>query len=520
MEGANRIEIERGRGWLVLGVGLLALVVLQVAAVISMNGGTFTYTLDDPYIHMQFARNLIQGHIGINMGENSWPCSSIMWPFALAPFALLPGFTFAPLIINTLLLVLIGRVGYSLFNTLMKTEEGPSVFSAQSAWMAGGMVVMAGLVPMVMNGMEHVLQVLFVLLAILGMVRVFKNSTCPWWLVVVLILNPLIRYESLVLVLPFAIILFVKGFRLKALMVIGAIIAILTLISLSFVSLGLPYLPSSILAKRSHLSSGLSSVFMSLQNNIIEWNGVSLAVMGLALLVLACFRRSPMERWLALAVGIGDLGFLALGDVDVRYEAFLMASSFVALVLVGRHWLFAQGAGKGRARLALGVLLVVGVLGGKTLLSLVSVPLAANNIYEQQYQIGRFAKEFYNKPVGVNDLGNVSYMNPNYVLDFWGLASVEALTERTQRPKYSPRWMGELAQKHSVGAAAIYQRWFFGVPEYWVAVADLTLGSPKLSCAEDTVTFFATSQAEVGAVKTALFKLEKELPEYTKLVWY
>jgi hypothetical protein len=42
-------------------------------------------------------------------------------------------------------------------------------------------------------------------------------------------------------------------------------------------------------------------------------------------------------------------------------------------------------------------------------------PLAGRGVYEQQYQMHRFAVEFYKRPVAVNDLGWVSYRNPNYV---------------------------------------------------------------------------------------------------------
>ncbi|MDX1696293.1 MAG: hypothetical protein R3208_21185, partial [Ketobacteraceae bacterium] len=58
--------------------------------------------------------------------------------------------------------------------------------------------------------------------------------------------------------------------------------------------------------------------------------------------------------------------------------------------------------------------------GAPYVVNLVTVPIASNNIYQQQYQMHRFAVEYYNKPLAVNDLGYVSYNNDNYVLDLWG----------------------------------------------------------------------------------------------------
>lgn len=72
-------------------------------SVLAINGGTLIYTLDDPYIHIDLARQIFAGHYGINPGEFSAPSSSVLWPFILAPFTPLgPVQLWLPLVLNVL----------------------------------------------------------------------------------------------------------------------------------------------------------------------------------------------------------------------------------------------------------------------------------------------------------------------------------------------------------------------------------------------------------------------------------
>ena len=65
--------------------------------ILLLNDGMFVYTLDDPYIHLSLAENIINGHYGVNANEYSAPSSSILWPFIIAPFS---SFEYFPLFIN------------------------------------------------------------------------------------------------------------------------------------------------------------------------------------------------------------------------------------------------------------------------------------------------------------------------------------------------------------------------------------------------------------------------------------
>ena len=83
----------------------LPLVILIVLSVKS-DYATLIYTLDDPYIHLELAKNIFNGNYGINDYEFSSPSSSILWPFLLSPFSIFSWYEYAPLILNYFFLVL------------------------------------------------------------------------------------------------------------------------------------------------------------------------------------------------------------------------------------------------------------------------------------------------------------------------------------------------------------------------------------------------------------------------------
>src|SRR5581483_7242562 len=74
----------------------MVLVGFELVAIMALNHGMLVYTLDDAYIHLALAERILGGTYGINLHEVAAPASSILWPFLLAPFARLAGFTLMP----------------------------------------------------------------------------------------------------------------------------------------------------------------------------------------------------------------------------------------------------------------------------------------------------------------------------------------------------------------------------------------------------------------------------------------
>jgi hypothetical protein len=129
--------------------------------------------------------------------------------------------------------------------------------------------------------------------------------------------------------------------------------------------------------------------------------------------------------------------------------------------------------------------------------------MAGRNIHEQQFQLHRFAVDFYRRPVAVNDLGWVSYRNPQYVLDLWGLGSEAARQARLIT--HQPGWIDDLTRRHDVGVAMIYPSWFDGqIPQGWRLLARLHSAHPHVSSALDDVSIYATSDSAVPDALQAL----------------
>lgn len=67
---------------LISGAAFFGLTILvEIIQILKLNQGRFIYTLDDAYIHLALAENIMQGHYGVNLGEFSALSSSILWPF-------------------------------------------------------------------------------------------------------------------------------------------------------------------------------------------------------------------------------------------------------------------------------------------------------------------------------------------------------------------------------------------------------------------------------------------------------
>lgn len=141
--------------------------------------------------------------------------------------------------------------------------------------------------------------------------------------------------------------------------------------------------------------------------------------------------------------------------------------------------------------------------------TLITNPIASNNIYEQQYQMHRFATEYYNKPLAVNDLGYVSYQNNNYVLDLWGLASMEALKMNDGNAK----WIANIIQKNNIKFAMIYDNWFKNRPNYWQKLGELRIGRMKVTPAEASVSFYAMDCESYTEIYPLIEAFSTTLPE-------
>jgi hypothetical protein len=142
-------------------------------------------------------------------------------------------------------------------------------------------------------------------------------------------------------------------------------------------------------------------------------------------------------------------------------------------------------------------------------------PRAASNVYQQQYQMHRFLREFYRGgTVAVNDLGWVSYLRPPglNVLDLWGLASPEASRQAVK----DDVWLDAMTRSHGAGLAIIYPDWYEGIPEDWYPLGTMCMTSPKV-LSDPCVVFYSTALGDPAALNAELAAFAGTLPSSVKM---
>jgi hypothetical protein len=494
---------------------LLTAVAVELVLVLRLNHGMLVYTLDDAYIHLALGESILRAHYGVNVGEASAPSSSIIWPFIIAPFASSPFGEYVPLLVNIACAV----ATLALFARIVSAALGHAPRQTMvAAWLLVVLIVCTNLVGLVFTGMEHSLQVLTVVAIAWGLIAECETGRRPGWLFAAIVAAPLVRYENVGVSLAAIVYVFGRGLRAAAATATIAIGLLLAGFSAFLVAQGLGSFPTSVLAKSSVVGTGgtVASIVGNLRVSLDSSRGAYLIVAFTALWGYAAFSDNKRRGWLAATSSLAILAHLAVGRYGYynRYEIYVWSFCLsVLLYLAGSHLRSALESGGLVSRLKL-----MGVTGAAVLLvcsgyvrGLRTLPWASNNIYQQQFQMHRFAADFYRQPVAVNDLGYVSYRNENYVLDLWGLASLDALAHRQH--SRNAEWMNQLARSKGVGVAMIYDDWFGGViPAQWIRLGRLHLGGTRVTAAEDVVTFYATGRESYGEAVEAVRRFAAALP--------
>jgi hypothetical protein len=501
------------------GAAAIVLIVIASLAVWSMLvcGGHLIYTLDDPYISLGLGWHIAHGHYGLNSTELASPSSSILYPFLLAGFAWSALQDWAPLLINALAAAATAALFASMlvhYSLGLRAPERLRIVALVAL-----LCVAINIVGVVFTGLEHSLHVLDSVAIVYGLALALESGTAPRWLWLAILLNPLWRFEGAALSALALLALAVQGHRRLATLVLLLIAATVGGHMLAMSRLGLPPLPSSVLIKANVFASeqtGAQRLLSTLQHATssalqYSWHTIFLWIeFALVLLHLLRGRRGPQRLFAAVIVGT-VLAHVLLGSWGwwYRYEIYLLAVLTAAVIVLWHVEIshFVRHASPlALAGAAATVLLANAFYVRATLLT----PFAGRGIYEQQFQMHRFAVDFYHRPVAVNDLGWASYRNPEYVLDLWGLGSEAARKARLVDRK--PGWIEQLTRSHGVGVAMIYPNWFQGeIPLEWRPLAELRSAHRHVYAGNDeTVTVYATSDSAAGPALAALHEFASD----------
>ncbi|XSG75981.1 hypothetical protein ACP8Y2_03075 [Herpetosiphon llansteffanensis] len=506
----RRLNIQSIHGaipYLILGLILL----IQGVAIYRLNAGKFLYILDDPYIHLSLARNIAHGHYGINQIEPSAPSSSIIWPFLLALFAPLPFFEYVPLLIN----IILGFLVVFFIDKTIKLifQDQISMFKQRS--ITSGFIIIANLVPLIFSGMEHVLQVLLTMIITYNVLELQINQKLNKLLLIALLLNPLVRYETLALSVPVLLFLYLKGYRKYS--GIGLLATLLPLAAFSYFlhSLGLSYLPTSVLIKSS-LFSSKSSIEVLITTMLFSMEALTwFYLLGMLILIGLKLRKNisfQLSLISAMAIGLQLIFGTTLGAF-YRYETYMIV--FATLVCLYLYRAAIPKAISNPIKVTITILVILVMLTvSDYVYNMIYIPVMSNNIYSQQYQMARFTNDYYRGRVGVNDIGVVSYINSNYTLDLFGLSNIDVIDYRKQQ---TPGWMEKIATTYQVDLVMIYDEWFANfVPNEWIKLGELHLSTQLSAAAHRDVVFYVRNPANAANVRQLLEQFSQTLPKDTE----
>jgi len=486
---------------------------------------------------MAIAKNFSQcGIWGLTKSGFTSSDSSILWPLILSLIYLLFGhneiYTF---ILNVLLASLMVVMYF-----ILLSNENISPFYVLITLIA--LIFFPSLPANVFSGMEHILQTIIAILFVYFSAAELDSDISYSYnkkLILLSILVTSIRYEGVFLVLAVCFLLALRK-KYKCCLLIG-LSGFLPILSYGLVSLihGWYFLPNSVLLKGNlpPFQSPLKWIaflfhrFSDIGNNNYIYN----LLLAALFLIIYDFGNNKLSKYFYInAIFVITLLlhmiFASIGGF-YRYEAYLIALGFLSISLS----LFKDFSLKkdenpiknSMVPLKYGAILIIIFYifipyCERAADSLLQTPVATNNIYQQQYQMARFLRKYYEKKnIAANDVGAINYLSDINCLDLWGLANFE-VARLKRKNNYNREKIYSLAQSSDIQVAILYDHWFKdygGIPPQWIKVSQWKIKN-NIVCGGDTVSFYAATHLERNRLEMSLREFASELPPSIEISFF
>lgn len=490
--------------------------------------GHFGYPLDDTYIHMAIGKHFAQNWVwGISYNQFSSSTSSPLWTFLIALTYKFVGVNewvplFLCLIIGTVLLCYIYKL----------LQNTPNLIR-----LLGFILLIVLFIPLpilTLTGMEHVLQSFLALGLIFTAVEYPSTNSNRSKLLILLAwagAAAFTRYETMFLITAITIFFLSKKMVGSAFLIQIAGWLPITLYGLYSVSQGWYFLPSSLLLKGNlpHLSvSGLVN-FLSRPLFKLEANPHLLLLLMCCLIAyLWCERQKLLaletEKSTLLIFIFTTLLQLQFADIGwfYRYEAYLIVIGCVILLRIfnvvieqfeqtKQPVLETNIISQGIIGLIIILFIIPIVIRASTAMR--EYPSAVGNIYEQQYQMGRFVQRFYDgKNIVANDIGAINYLADINTLDLYGLGTLQIVQAR-RNSEFNQIFVDNLVTQHNPEIIIIYDIWFKeDIPESWVKIGEWQILN-NVVAGDDTVSFYVPQASRTAEAVANLQQFSPLLPE-------
>ena len=494
---------QRGFQSLTVAIAMFGTAVL-IALILLRTDGALIYTLDDPYIHLALAQEILRGGYGINPGEAASPSSSILYAPLLAPLLALGFGDWSPLILSW---TGMGVALWLLAGATAPLVAGSRIFA----------ILIALVLPLSINGfalpltgMEHPIHAAATVAVILGIWHSAQGRV-PGWLIPAILLTAAIRFEGYGLAIAAILTLLALRQTRAALITLLLLTALTLAYAATMHALGLPPLPSSVMVKSQVSAAAADADALGLMRRLLENPVQALSnrwglIFAVASINLAALTLAPRVTRQTRAVAFMGFSVLAAHLLVGRYGWFGRYEVYAVAALLCTCLLLLQSFGRGATVLAF-VILTYSDPG--YLLVTTQTPAAALSIHEQQHQMHRFATRYFPHPVAVNDLGWVAYDNDQRVLDLWGLGS-EAARRLTRQSGRTTDTLRQLTAGETT-YAMIYDIAFAGaIPSEWCRIATLT--TSRVIAASDEVAFYLLDTTLEAPMRAALAEFAASLP--------
>jgi 4-amino-4-deoxy-L-arabinose transferase-like glycosyltransferase len=528
-----------GREWpLLLALAVLAgtTVVLLVLA-LARNGGRFTYALDDTYIHMAIAKNLVRhGVWGVTPYGFSSSSSAPLWTLLLALFYRLSGVReITPFLLNLLFAGLVVGITYG---ALHERLPRPLIFLALLA-----MTLFPPLVPVAFTGMEHTAELFLTLLTvILAASALSEDAPSPrarGWLLACAALTVAVRYEGLFLVLVLAFLFAARKRRRFALALVASGLFPVALYGLVSVAMGWYIVPNSVLVKGTRQDQVVIDFFRDLLpgRHGLTWQAIEellpslffvklnaqrhISFLVMASLLWLTYRGRFWSRASTVNAAFVGTALLHVQFANAtsfyRYEAYVVGFGVFALALAiadSPPWR-QGGPGWGDRAFRLGaslllLILVSAPLRTRAVRSLAQTPQASHNIFDQQVQMAAFLGSFYRgQVVAANDIGAIDFGTDLRLVDLAGLATREPAAYALRR-SFGADQVAAVADEYHAQIAVVYDSWF-EIPSRWRKAGEWQIRD-NVVCGDSVVSFYAVDPAVLVDLRTNLQAFSHRLP--------
>jgi hypothetical protein len=495
--------------------------------------GHLVYALDDAYIHMAMAKHFAEhGVWGATEYGFSSTSSSPLWTLILSATYLVFGTNqVSPFVLDVIAATLILPALYFIL-----VRYGLS-------WPATLLVLLvtlfsAPLPGLVFTGQEHMLHIFVTLVFAylvaqeLSKAKAISWASAPPILLALAAVLTSIRYEGLFLVFVVCVLFVLRRRWLQSLTLGLAGIVPATAYGVISKAHGWFWLPNPVVLKGTSPDSASVGAVAS-----YVWAGLgklvtvpALLYITIAVLILFLLRwRKQGWTWqtsqiLFVAFMGATLLHLLLANVGwfYRYEAYLIVFGLLVIwaTLFEPLPVDEQNGSKKAhpvpryAAAAILAFLILVPLRGRATEVLAQVPQATGNIYEQQYQMGLFLRQFYQGAgVTANDIGAINYLADIRCVDLLGLASIETARLILPSRSCSGADLSKLLKSKGVRIAMVYDSCFSEALSWdWIKVGEWQIQN-NVICSSDTVSFYAVEPSEKDRLAANLKRFSPRLPD-------